>query len=220
MKSFENVVTGIHRFQTEAYPQQRALFEALAKKQEPKVLFITCSDSRIDPNLITQTDPGDLFVARNIGNLVAPYGSGEGSSASLVEYAVGVLKVEHVVVCGHSGCGAMKSLLDLTDDTLVPQVTAWLRYAESARRVANALHEKDAGLDLLRTAAEQNVLAQLRNLRTYPEVSTQLAANALTLHGWYYDIGSGQVSAFSTAHSRFVPVAEVASGTQSGVSAW
>ena len=206
--SFEHILAGVARFQREVFPEYRQTFEQLAKKQEPKVLFLTCADSRINPNLITQTGPGELFVCRNIGNLVPPHGTADGSVASVIEYALDVLQIKHVVVCGHSGCGAMKSLLDPTDDLQVPRVTAWLQYAHVARRLALALHEGASELDLLRTATEQNVVAQLNNLRTYPEVASRLANNGLQLHGWYYDIGIGRIDAYDSKLGSFAPLVQ------------
>ena len=160
----ERLKAGVARFQEKVYPGERALFQRLAAKQHPEILFITCADSRVNPNLITQTEPGELFVCRNIGNIVPPHGTSEGSMASLIEYAVGVVGVKHIVVCGHSGCGAMKSLLDPNDDLQVPRVTEWLRYAEAARRVATSMQERQFSGDLLLRATEQKVLSHLKNL--------------------------------------------------------
>ena len=173
-------------------------------------MFLTCADSRVNPNLITQTEPGEVFICRNIGNLVPPHGTADGSVATVMEYALDVLHIEHVIVCGHSACGAMKSLLDPTDDLQVPQVTAWLRYAHAARRVAHTLQKDEPELDLLRTATEQNVIAQLNNLRTYPEVASRLAVDALQLHGWYYDIASGRIDAYNPELTSFAPLTESA----------
>lgn len=204
--SFDPILTGVARFQTDVYPKYQHTFELLAKKQEPKVLFLTCADSRVNPNLITQTDPGAIFICRNIGNLVPPHGTADGSVATVMEYAIDVLHIEHIIVCGHSGCGAMKSLLDPTDDARVPQVTAWLKYAHAARRVALTLQENEPGMNLLRITTEQNVVAQLNNLRTYPEVASRLVINALQLHGWYYDIASGQIETYDAEMAGFVPL--------------
>lgn len=204
--AFQQVLSGVSRFQQEVFPKQRTVFEQLAKKQEPKILFLTCADSRVNPNLITQTGPGELFICRNIGNVIPPHGTTDGSVATVMEYALDVLHIEHVIICGHSGCGAMKSLLDPSDDALVPQVTHWLRYAETARRVAESLHARHPNLDLLRTATEQNVIAQLTNIRTYPEVASKLALGEVQLHGWYYDIGTGSIDSFDDRTSRWQPL--------------
>ena len=203
----ERLKAGVTQFQREVFPKDRELFQQLASKQSPEILFLTCADSRINPNLITQTKPGDLFVCRNIGNVAPPHGSQDGSIAAIVEYAVGVLGVKHVIVCGHSGCGAIKSLLDPNDDHLVPNVTEWLRYAEAARRVAASLQERQWTENLLLTATQQNVLAQLNNLRTYPEIAARLSSQKLALHGWYYDIGSGRIDEYDAQSNTFVPLA-------------
>ncbi|MGI8773178.1 MAG: carbonic anhydrase [Acidobacteriaceae bacterium] len=191
--AMDALVAGVSRFQAEIFPRNKDLFDRLAHTQSPKVLFLTCSDSRIDPNLITQTGPGDLFVCRNIGNIVPPHGAADRSVATVVEYAVQALGVEHIIVCGHSGCGAMKGLLNPRASEGLPLVAEWLRYADAARRITAALHPEQSAEDLLRLTTQANVEAQLAHLRTYPEVAARLASGKLSLHGWYYDIGSGEV---------------------------
>lgn len=202
----ERLKAGVARFQNEVFPRERELFQRLAAKQQPQILFLTCADSRVNPNLITQTQPGELFICRNIGNVVPPHGTQDGSVATVMEFAVDVLGVEHIIVCGHSNCGAIKSLLDPNDDLQVPQVTEWLRYAEAARRVATSMHERQLSGDLLLTATEQNVVAQLNNLRTYPEIAARLSAKKLTLHGWYYDIATGQIDEYDAPSETFAPL--------------
>lgn len=204
--AMERLKAGVAKFQTEVYPQEKALFEQLAAGQHPEILFLTCADSRLNPNLITQTPPGELFICRNIGNVVPPHGTQDGSVATVMEFAVDVLGVRHIIICGHSNCGAMKSLLDPTDDLQVPRVTEWLRYAEAARRVATSMQERQLSENLLLTATEQNVVAQLNNLRTYPEIAARLSAKTLTLHGWYYDIASGGIDEYDSESGKFVPL--------------
>jgi carbonic anhydrase len=211
----ERLKAGVARFQEKIFPEQWKLFQDLATRQHPQILFLTCADSRVNPNLITQTGPGELFICRNIGNVVPPHGTQDGSVATVMEYAVEVLGVEHIIVCGHSNCGAIKSLLDPNDDSQVPQVTDWLRYAEVARRVAHSMHERNLSSDLLITATEQNVLAQLNHLRTYPEIAARLSTRRLQLHGWYYDIASGRIDEYDPQAGVFVPlVREVQSKAQ------
>lgn len=205
---------GVLRFQREVMPGEQELFHQLAATQKPEVVFLTCADSRIDPGLITQTKPGELFICRNIGNVVPPHGTQEVSVASLLEYSIEVLGVKHIIVCGHSGCGAIKSLLGPSDDAQVPHVTQWLRYAEAARRVAASMQERQPGQDLLLTATQQNVVAQLNNLRTYPEIAARLSANKLTLHGWYYEIGSGRIDAYDQVSGTFAPLGDDAQATR------
>ena len=202
----ERLKAGVARFQSDVFPKERALFEKLAARQHPEILFLTCADSRLNPNLITQTQPGELFICRNIGNVVPPHGTQDGSVATVMEFAVDVLGVRHIVICGHSNCGAIKSLLDPNDDLQVPRVTEWLRYAEAARRVAASMAERQLSDNLLLTATEQNVVAQLNNLKTYPEIAARLSAKTLTLHGWYYDIATGGVDEYDPESGKFVPL--------------
>ncbi len=204
--TMEKLAAGVARFQQTVYRPNRELFEHLAQGQAPKVLFLTCSDSRLDPNLLTQSKPGDLFICRNIGNIVPPHGTNDGSVATVMEYAVDVLKVEHIIVCGHSQCGAMKSLLDPNDDNQVPRVTEWLRYSEVALRIASDSAEDRGQEEQLRFTTQQNVLAQLTHLRTYPEVSSRMLAGTLALHGWFYDIATGSVEIVAENGRDFVPL--------------
>lgn len=198
------ISAGVRHFQEHVYPAKRELFHGLAKKQEPKALFLTCADSRIDPALLTQSQPGNLFVCRNIGNIAPPHGTQDSSVASVLEYAMGVVGIEHIIVCGHSDCGAMKGLLNPALGEKLPTVNGWLRHADAARRIAKLLNQSNDNDELLRAVTEQNVIAQLNNLRTYPEVAVALAAGKLALHGWYYDIGTGAVRVYDTGGTSFV----------------
>lgn len=204
--SFKHIIDGVRRFQTEVYPARAAAFRELEKGQRPTTLFITCADSRLDPHMLTSTEPGEIFVARTIGNLIPPHGSGDRGTAALIEYAVQVLHVEHVVICGHSSCGAVTSLLNPHDDETVPRVTDWLHYAETARAMTRAIAEKALPIERLKVATEQNVVAQLANSRTYPAVATAVALGKLQLHGWYYDIGSGGVETLDPVSNSFQPL--------------
>lgn len=200
----KRVISGIARFQDEVFPQNRELFEGLASGQRPEALFITCSDSRIDPCMLTQTKPGDIFICRNAGNIVPAYGEVIGGVSATIEYAVLVLGVKDIIICGHSDCGAMRALLNPKSVAHLPAVSGWLRYGESARFAVEENHSHLSGADLLNAMIEQNVLAQLDNLRTHPAVSARLAKGQLNLHGWVYDIGSGEVRAHDPAQARFV----------------
>ena len=200
---------GVLQFQQEGYQRHRELFARLATGQQPRVLFLTCADSRIDPNLITSSVPGELFICRNPGNLVPPYGVEDGGVATTAEYAIDVLGVRQIVVCGHSDCGAMRALLEPEKVATLPSVAAWLRHGEAARRISGTAHAQASGTEQLRLLTEDNILAQLANLRTYPAVAAHLAAHDLTLHGWYYDIPSGQVWEFDPEREHFVPLAEL-----------
>ncbi|GBQ84880.1 carbonic anhydrase [Gluconacetobacter johannae DSM 13595] len=201
------LLQGVEKFNSEVFPQNRELFAELAGQQSPNTLFIACADSRVNPSMITQTQPGDLFVLRNIGNIVPAYGEMLGGVSSAIEYAVLALGVSHIIVCGHSDCGAMKALLDDPAKlTRMPTVASWLRNAEAARAVAGALRATDAGPESVRSLAEQNVLLQIAHLRTHPAVAAALARNELILQGWFYDIASGEVAVLdeTTRHTIHV----------------
>ncbi len=201
----DKITEGIERFQKNAFPAKKELFGKLANGQAPKVLLITCSDSRVVPSLITDSEPGDLFVIRNAGNMVPPYSSAASGEEATVEYAVAVLGVEHIIVCGHSGCGAMNGLLNPASLSTVPSVAKWLELARPSLEVANQLCSKDAPLERrLATTIESNALRQLDNLRGYPAVAAALARGAVSLHAWVYHIGSGAVTAYDEDKQAFV----------------
>jgi carbonic anhydrase len=193
----DRILRGLSRFQRDVYPKNRELFERLALGQRPQALFITCADSRIDPCLITQTKPGELFICRVIGNVVPPYPDAVGGVSATIEYAVGVLGVPDVIVCGHSDCGVMKSVVNPDAVAALPSVSSWLQYAQPARAAA--------GSDDIPAITEHNVLQQLENLRTHPSVIQRLADGDLGLHGWVYHIGGGEVHAWDAAAERFLP---------------
>lgn len=202
----EKIVRGIHHFQTTQFNEQQELFAQLAQGQQPETLLITCSDSRIVPDLLTQTQPGELFVIRNAGNIIPPYGAANGGEGATVEFAIGALNVKHVVVMGHSHCGAMKGLLQPDGLTNLPLVANWLKHAETTRRVAVESYPDLNANDLLNATIKENVLVQLDNLRTYPIVAARLAKGELTFHAWVYEIESGRILAYDSSLARFAPV--------------
>lgn len=202
----QKLLHGIHHFQDNVFSSQRELFERLAEGQHPEALFITCSDSRISPNLITQTEPGELFIIRNAGNLVPPYGAANGGEGATIEFAVVGLGIQHIIVCGHSHCGAMKGLLHPESLTGMPLMAAWLGHAEATRRIARQKYEDRPAEALLNVAIQENVLVQLENLRTYPAVAAGLARGKLKLHAWVYKIESGQVFAYDPERGQFAPL--------------
>jgi carbonic anhydrase len=203
----QKLVKGIHQFQLGIFSSKQQLFETLVDGQQPLALFITCSDSRIDPSLLTQTEPGELFILRNAGNIVPPYGAVEGGEAATIEYAVSVLGVKDIVICGHSHCGAMGGLLDQPQLEKLPAVRSWLSHAESTHRIIeeNYSHIIDPMARLTATV-EENVLVQLENLRTHPTVAAALGRDALNLHGWVYKFETGQVFGYHPAAGQFVAV--------------
>jgi carbonic anhydrase len=210
----QKLVEGIHQFQSNIFSSKQGLFSGLAGGQEPLALFITCSDSRIDPNLLTQTEPGELFVLRNAGNIVPPYGAVEGGEAATIEYAVSVLGVKDIVICGHSHCGAMIGLLDPSALSNLPAVRSWLGHSESTHRIIteNYSHIADPSARLTATV-EENVLVQIEHLRTHPTVAAALGRDALSLHAWVYKFETGQVFAYDPEQRQFVPVEDTAFGT-------
>lgn len=202
------IAAGVVRFQTETYPQMKTLFRELAAGQSPEALFITCSDSRIDPNLITRTDPGELFICRNAGNIVPPHTNHTGAMTAAIEFAVGALNVPHIIVCGHTGCGAMRGALDLESLAEFPHVREWLGFTRAAALIVKERDGRLSDEDRLNALVRQNVILQMQHLRTHPYVAARLAAGKTEIHGWVYDVGSGEVVAFDEAAGGFVPVAE------------
>jgi len=203
----QKLVEGIHQFQHDIFSSKQRLFEMLVDGQQPLALFITCSDSRIDPSLLTQTEPGELFILRNAGNIVPPYGMLNGGEAATIEFAVKALGVKDIVVCGHSHCGAMNGLLvpETLDD--LPTVRGWLSYADSTQRIMreNYQHILDSTARLTATV-EENVLVQLEHLRTHPSVAAALARNELNIHGWVYQFETGQVFAYRPDREQYLPI--------------
>jgi carbonic anhydrase len=200
----QKLVQGLHKFRTEIYPGQRELYDELANGQSPDTLFITCSDSRISPNQLTQTEPGDLFILRNAGNLIPAYnGNQVGGEGATIEFAIVELGVKHIVVCGHTLCGAMKALLHPEKLSGVPQVAKWLAHAEPTRRLVeeNYAHLDEA--DRTTVMAEENVLLQIENLRTHPAVRAKLARGELSLHAWVFKIQTAEIYQFNSEKSQF-----------------
>jgi len=202
-EALQHIVEGFRRFRQEVFPQQQALFKKLAHAQTPRAMFITCADSRIVPELITQSDPGDLFVTRNVGNVVPPYGQMMGGVSTAIEYAVMALGVHHIIICGHSDCGAMKAVLDPQTLERMPTVKAWLRHAEVAKTVVAENCGCGNEHDTLEVLTEENVVAQLDHLRTHPSVAARLASGQLFIHGWVYDIESSEIKAYDAEMGEF-----------------
>lgn len=204
----DKLATGVVKFQTEAYERKKDLFLQLAEGQSPEALFITCSDSRIDPGLLTQTAPGELFICRNAGNIVPPHTNHTGGMTASIEFAVGALNVPHIIVCGHSGCGAMNGAMNLESLDEFPHVKEWLSFARAARLVVEEKAPGASAAEKLIMLIKENVLLQIAHLRTHPYVAARLAGGKVEIHGWYYDIGKGEVLAFDDAAKDFIPVAE------------
>jgi carbonic anhydrase len=203
----KDLVEGYEKFRSVVYPKKKALFTRLAQKQQPQVLFLTCADSRIVPDLILQTEPGELFICRNAGNIVPPYGEMLGGVSATIEYAVCVLQVQHIIICGHSDCGAMRGALDHHHLTNLPNVAAWLRHSESARLIVERSLAADESPECrLRAMIRANVIQQMAHLRTHPSVAAALFIGQLTLHGWTYDIANGTLEALDEQAFQFTPL--------------
>ena len=207
----DKLIAGVAEFQKSGYVENRKLFKALASGQEPEVLLITCSDSRIDPNLITQTQPGDLFICRNAGNIVPPHSTATGGMTASIEYAVSVLGVSHIVVCGHSDCGAMKGAMYPESVKSLPHVSNWLSNCAAALARVKARHEHP-GQEQIAEMTEENVLLQLKHLETHPCVAAKMATGEIQLHGWIYDIAQGTVSCYAEDSRKFIPIEDRYSG--------
>ena len=199
----DRILRGLSRFQRRVYPKHRELFQKLALGQKPDALFITCADSRIDPCLLTQTKPGELFICRVIGNIVPPYPDAIGGVSATIEYAVGVLGVPDVIVCGHTDCGVMKGVLNPEALEPLTSVAAWLNYAQPARE---AVEKQGPAANFLMALTERNVVQQLANLRTHPAVSGRLEQGDLRLHGWVYHLAEGAVTSYDAERSAFFPL--------------
>lgn len=204
----KKLVHGIHQFEKKAFAERRELFERLATKgQSPETLFITCSDSRVVPNMITSSEPGDLFIVRNVGNCVGPPDL-PGSTSAALEYAVKVLNVEDIIVCGHTGCGAMQAILDPARLEALPYVKKWLKATE---RVRTIIETRYADLDetaRLTAAVLENVLVQVENLRAFDFVAERLEAGTLRVSGWVFDIHNGKVHYYDPHEDEFLPLVD------------
>ena len=200
------LIEGVNKFYREAYPKHRGLFARLARNQEPSALFITCSDSRVVPNLFLQADPGELFLIRNAGNIVPPKGSTEGGTIASIEYAVVALGVRDVVICGHSDCGAMKGILHPEKVAHMPVVAKWVEHARGARE---AVHREFPDLDdntVAELLVDYNVIAQVRNLLTYDFIRERVEAGKLEIYGWTYDIRTGMIRGMDESGRHMIPL--------------
>ncbi|MCU1762939.1 carbonic anhydrase [Pseudomonas sp. 14P_8.1_Bac3] len=204
--ALKHIVDGFLHFHHEIFPQQEELFKKLATAQQPRAMFITCADSRIVPELITHSSPGDLFVTRNVGNVVPPYGQMNGGVSTAIEYAVLALGVQHIIICGHSDCGAMRAVLNPGSLEKMPTVKAWLQHAEVAKTMVHDNCNCADENETMHILTEENVIAQLQHLRTHPSVASRIANGQLFIHGWVYDIETSAIKAYDADQSRFLPL--------------
>jgi len=204
----QKLIQGIHRFQNEVFSGHADLFKKLEKGQNPEVLFITCSDSRINPNLITQTEPGELFIIRNAGNIVPSYGPNASGETATIEFAIDGLGVKDVVVCGHSKCGAMHALLKPSLVEKMPAMRSWLQNAETTKRIIFDHYKHLEGDALLMATIEENVLMQLEHLKTHPAVASKLAKKEIRLHAWVYKFETGKIFSYDADSGQFVELTQ------------
>jgi len=206
------LVKGIVEFRKNALPSYREKFARLALGQSPDTLFIACSDSRVVPNLFASTDPGDLFVVRNVGNLIPACGgdghsSADESEAAAIEFALMNLKVSDIVVCGHSQCGAMHAIIEGREKVAAPNLRAWLRHGEpSLGKLSNG--NGASPLNRPDRLSQLNVLQQIEHLRSYPVVKDRLANGSVALHGWWFELTTANVYAFEEDAGSFVLIDE------------
>jgi carbonic anhydrase len=202
----KNLIAGYSRFRRDVYPEQKAHFKLLADSQKPHTLFITCSDSRIVPDMITQTDPGELFICRIVGNIIPAHGAAAGGVTSAIEYAVQVLGVKDIVVCGHSDCGAMRAFAHPEKLSALPAVKSWLEHASTAISMSKQQYWQLPEDQFVVKLIQENVVSQLQHLRTHPSVAMGLRKGSLAIHGWYYQIAEGVVTCYEEGTNQFIPL--------------
>jgi len=203
----DRLIEGHKRFLAEVFPGRRTEYKLLAEGQRPEWLFITCADSRVVPDVIFDTEPGDLFIARNVGNVVPVVSHDVDGVTATIEYAVEVLKVKSAIVCGHSDCGALKAALDKKELENLPKAQRWLSHVEAAFSHRQPLNPADGEHAELAALIRGNVVAQLWNLRAQPSVARAVVEGRLTVHGWYYDILTGRIEQYDDEMRRFLPLA-------------
>jgi carbonic anhydrase len=203
----QKLIEGHKKFLAEVFPARKSHFHLLAERQTPEWLFITCADSRVLPDLILGTEPGDLFISRSIGNVVPVTSHDVDGVTATIEYAVEVLKVRHIIVCGHSDCGALKAALDRKSLENLPKARRWLEHVEAAFAYRQPLNPADGESAELASLIRGNVVAQLKNLQAQMPVRNAMDEGRLTVHGWYYDILTGQIEEYAEGQKRFVGLA-------------
>ena len=202
----QHLIEGHKRFLAEAFPAKRSQFHLLAEGQRPECLFVTCADSRVVPDLILQTQPGEMFICRNAGNVIPRAGEPAGGVSATIEYGVQVLGVRHLIVCGHSDCGVIRALMAPHALDGLPSVRDWLQHVEPAWEYVDEVERHGGELTRHTALAHANVLAQLDNLRTHGFIQQAVAEGSLVLYGWYYDILSGRIEQYDEKLRRFMPL--------------
>jgi len=209
MIHLEKYAQGNKTFKTYFKNNKEALLKLVRDGQSPKALFIGCSDSRVIPDLIVQADPGDLFVVRNVGNFVPPYKPDEDfhATASAIEYAVSILNIEEIIICGHTYCGACEHLFNEQEDNSLVHTKTWLKLGESAKKSAILSLGANAPKDeLLRLTEKLSIIKQIENILTYPKVKERFEKADLAIHGWYYYIETGKIEYYNAERYEFLPL--------------
>lgn len=206
MDEINKLIEGFARFRAKYFENRPELFDQLSRKgQSPRVMVVACCDSRVDPAIITDSDPGDLFVVRNVANLVPPceMGGGYHGTSAALEFAVRALEVKHIVVLGHSQCGGIQSLLQGIKAPQGDFIIPWMAIAEEARQKTNLLYTDASDITRQRACEQAAIQVSLRNLSTFPWVRERVAQGALHLHGWYFDIDRGELLCYSADTDHF-----------------
>lgn len=209
----KKLIRGIVEFRRTVQPSYREAFGKLATGQSPDTLFIACSDSRVVPNTFASTNPGDLFVLRNPGNLIPPCGEGgvsvgDEAEAAAIEISVLSLSVANIIVCGHSECGAMRWLVDDRNKLVAPHLKSWLRHGDPALDQLKSGVVIDPSLSIQNQLSQLNVLVQMENVKSYPAVRRLIDEGKLGVHGWWFDIAKADVYAYENAMKKFILIDE------------
>jgi len=201
---------GYKTFLNDYFNENRELFEELANQQHPETMLITCSDSRINPALLLNAKPGELFITRNIGNVVPPYLPSRGSTQAAIEYAVNVLNVKRIVILGHSNCGACAHMYHehKEGEPHLEHVESWLKYIIPAKSAAMLEVHADHKKNIFELTEKNNVIISMQRLMEYPYIQTRLIKDEIVIEGWWYDIGSGRVECYDFANKEFKSILE------------
>lgn len=206
----KKLIEGIVDFRKNLTEESRNLFAKLALGQKPDALFIACSDSRVVPNLFASTNPGDLFVLRNIGNMVPPHSSPDKDSSALaaIEFSIHSLNIYDIIVCGHSECGAMQMLNEKRETKCCPHLASWLKYGEESAKLVKQGMKINSGLSTTNQISQINVLQQIEHIKSYPFIQERIAKNKLRFHGWWFDIGRADVYCYEQSVKQFILIDE------------
>jgi len=202
-RMMKKLIKGLHKFQTQVFPIKKDFFENLVKGQNPEVLFITCSDARINPNLVTLADPGEIFILRNAGNIIPSYGAG-GSEEATIEFAIAKLKIKDIVICGHSYCGALEAATQLDTLKETPSLYSWIqRNIEPTVNLVKTNYTNGDQDNFLNILTQEHVLKQIENLKSHPVVNQAISENCLALHAWVYKFETGEIFSFDATEGQF-----------------